>query len=189
MSDPGLGIYKINGVKNLLKVLEDGAGNEVSANTVMEFRDSLLPIQRVRDSYEAIARNINMDEVPKEYGTEDMWEKLLIDLRNMNFQTNKLFREYGFTDFQDADFYGLLYGEEYISWLFYIYLVMNAKTYEGKYLGICFKKQHRTFRFQERNTMCILLPFLIQTLSIRNFIKNGKDCYHIIRSRNSSLCK
>ena len=111
-SDPGLGIYKINGVKNLLKVLEGGANNEVSANTIMEFRDSLLPIQRVRDSYEAIAKNINMDEVPKEYGTEDMWEKLLTDLRNMNFQTNKLFEEYGFTDFQDADFYGLLYGEE-----------------------------------------------------------------------------
>ena len=27
LSDPGLGIYKINGVKNLLKVLEDGANN------------------------------------------------------------------------------------------------------------------------------------------------------------------
>lgn len=71
-SDPGLGIYKINGVKNLLKVLESGADNEISVNTVMKFKDSLLPIQLVRNSYEAISKNLNMDEVPKEYGTESM---------------------------------------------------------------------------------------------------------------------
>ena len=35
-SNPGLGIYKINGVKNILKTLEDGANNEIFANTVME---------------------------------------------------------------------------------------------------------------------------------------------------------
>lgn len=172
-SDPGLGIYKINGVKNLLKVLEDGAGNEVSANTVMEFRDSLLPIQRVRDSYEAIARNINMDEVPKEYGTEDMWEKLLIDLRNMNFQTNKLFKEYGFTDFQDADFYGLLYGEEYNSWLFYIYLVMNAKTYEGKYLGYVLKNSTGLSDFK-RGILCAIIAVSHTNAEYQEFYKERK---------------
>ena len=38
-----------------------------------------------------------MDEVPKEYGTESMWEKMLTDLRNKNFKTDMLFKEYGFT--------------------------------------------------------------------------------------------
>lgn len=155
-SDPGLGIYKINGVKNLLKVLEDGATNEILANTVMEFRDSLLPIQLVRDSYEAIAKNISMDEVPKEYGTEDMWGKFLTDLQDKNFKMDKLFEEYGFADFQDADFYGLLYGDEYNNWLFYIYLVMNAKAYEGKYLGYVLKNSKGLSSFKREILYAII---------------------------------
>ena len=134
-SDPGLGIYNINGIKNVLKVLEDGKSGEIAANTVMKFNNSLLPIQRVRDSYEAISQNINMDVVPKECGTEEMWEKMLLDLREWKFNTDKLFEEYGLTDFQDADFYGLLYRDEYKSWLFYISLVIRAKLYDRKYLG------------------------------------------------------
>lgn len=172
-SDPGLGIYKINGVKNLLKVLEGGADNEVSANTVIEFRDSLLPIQRVRDSYEAIAKNINMDEVPKACGTEDMWEKLLTDLRNMNFQINKLFEEYGFTDFQDADFYSLLYGEEYNSWLFYIYLLMNAKAYEGKYLGYVLKNNTGLSGFK-RGILCAIIAVSRINAEYQEFYKERK---------------
>lgn len=138
-SNPELGIYGINGIKNVLKFLEDGASGEISANTIMEFKNSILPIQYVRDSYEAISKNINMDAVPKEYGTEEMWKRMFIDLRKQNFKTKKLFKEYGFIDFQDTDFYSILYDNEYKSWLFYIYLILNAKTYEGKYLGYVLK--------------------------------------------------
>lgn len=172
-SDPRLGIYKINGVKNLLKVLEDGADSEIFANTIMEFRDSLLPIQRVRDSYEAIAKNINMVEVPKAYGTEDMWEKLLIDLQNKNFQTNKLFEKYGFTDFQDADFYGLLYGDEYKSWLFYIYLVMNSKAYESKYLGYVLKNSTGLSGFK-RGILCAISAVPHTNTEYQEFYKERK---------------
>lgn len=172
-SDPGLGIYKINGVKNLLKVLEDGANNEISANTVMEFRDSLLPIQLVRDSYEAIAKNISMDEVPKEYGTEDMWGKFLTDLQDKNFKTDKLFEEYGFADFQDADFYGLLYGDEYNNWLFYIYLVMNAKAYEGKYLGYVLKNSKGLSSFK-REILCAIIAIPHTNAEYQEFYKERK---------------
>lgn len=172
-SNPELGIYKINGVKNLLKTLEEGADNEISANTIMEFGDSLLPIQCVRDSYEAIAKNINMDEVSKEYGTEDMWEKLLTDLRNKNFQINKLFEEYGYTDFQDADFYDLLYGEEYNSWLFYIYLVMNIKAYEGKYLGYVLKNSIGLSGFK-RGILCAIIALPHTNAEYQVFYKERK---------------
>lgn len=172
-SDPGLGIYKINGVKNLLKVLENGADNEISVNTVMKFKDSLLPIQLVRNSYEAISKNLNMDEVPKEYGTESMWEKMLTDLRNKNFKTDMLFKEYGFTDFQDADFYDLLYGEEYNSWLFYIYLVMNVKAYEGKYLGYVLKKSKDLDSFK-KGILCDIIGVSHTSAEYQEFYKERK---------------
>ena len=134
-SDPGLGIFKINGIKNVLKALESGVSGEISANTIMIFADSLLPLQRVKDPYEAIVKNINMDAISKECGTEEMWEKLLLEMRNCQFNTDKLFAENQFSGFQDYDLYSFLYGDAYRSWLFYIYLMMNSKTYEGKYLG------------------------------------------------------
>lgn len=134
-SDPGLGIYKINGIKNVLKVLEDGDSGEISANTIMKFKDSLLSVQRVSDSYEAIAKNINLDAIPRECGTEDMWGRMLSELCERKFKTEKFFEEYRFTDFQDADFHDLLYEDEYRSWLFYLFLMMNAKSYDGRYLG------------------------------------------------------
>lgn len=172
-SDPGLGIYKINGVKNLLKILENGADNEISVNTVMKFKDSLLPIQLVRNAYEAICKNLNMDEVPKEYGTESMWEKMLTDLRNKNFKTDMLFKEHGFTDFQDADFYGLLYGEEYNSWLFYIYLVMNVKAYEGKYLGYVLIKSKDLDSFK-KGILCDIIGVSHTNAEYQEFYKERK---------------
>lgn len=147
-SDPGLGIYKISGIKHVLKVLESGVSGEISANTVMEFKNSLLPVQRVRDSYEAISKKINMDAVPKECGTEDMWERMLSELRERKFNTDKLFEEYCFTGFQDADLYDLLYGDEYKSWLFYISLLMNSESYDGKYLGYVLKNSTGIFGFK-----------------------------------------
>lgn len=172
-SDPGLGIYKINGVKNLLKILENGADNEISVNTVMKFKDSLLPIQLVRNAYEAICKNLNMDEVPKEYGAESMWEKMLTDLRNKNFKTDMLFKEHGFTDFQDADFYGLLYGEEYNSWLFYIYLVMNVKAYEGKYLGYVLIKSKDLDSFK-KGILCDIIGVSHTNAEYQEFYKERK---------------
>jgi hypothetical protein len=134
-STPGLGIYKITGIKNVLRTLEDGAVGEICANTIIPFQDSLLAVQRVKNSYEAISRSINMDAVPKECGSEEMWERFLTELRKSNFKTEKLFDEYGFSTFQDADLYALMSRDEYKSWLFYISLMMNRKELDGSYLG------------------------------------------------------
>ena len=139
-SDPGLGIYKISGIKNVLKALEAGSSGQISANTVMEFKDSILPVQRVKDSYEAISRKINMYVVPKECGTEEMWEKLLSQLRDKKFKIDGIFSDYDFPGYQDAELYELLYRDEYKSWLFYVYLTVHAKLYDGKYLGYVLEK-------------------------------------------------
>lgn len=134
-STPGLGIYKINGIKNILRTLEDGAVGEICANTIMPFQNSLLAIQRVKDSYEAISKSIDVEDVPKECGSEVMWERFLTELRKNNFKTAKLFHEYAFSDFQDADLYDVMSGDEYKSWLFYIFLMMKKTTFDGSYIG------------------------------------------------------
>lgn len=134
-TDPKLGIYEINGFKNVLKALEDGASGEIKANTQIEFGSSLLPIQYVKDSYWAISHKIYLQPVPKECGTEEMWKEMLFDLQKVDFNIEALFEEYDFSDFQSADFYALLYDNPYKSWLFYISLVYRSKSFDGTYLG------------------------------------------------------
>lgn len=172
-SDPGLGIYKINGLKNVLRTLESGISGEISANTIMTFNDSLLPIQRVRDSYEAITKKVNMDTVPKEYGTEEMWEMLLADLRDYRFNVDKLFVNNGFLDFQDYDFYKFLYGNEYKSWLFFVFLMMNSKTYKDKYVGYALNKSTSIDSFK-RNILNAIIGISHTDSRFENFYKERK---------------
>ena len=148
-SDPELNLYEIYGIKNILKVLEGGQSGEISANTVMMFKDSLLPIHRLQSSYDAIAKKLKMDTIPKESGEEEQWEKLLSELKKYGFSARKLFENYDFLNFQDADFYSLVYGEKFKSWLFFIYLKLNVSVYEGKYLGYVLKQSSRLLEFKE----------------------------------------
>ncbi|OUQ18289.1 BREX-4 system phosphatase PglZ [Lachnoclostridium sp. An138] len=154
-SAPGLGIYELNGIKNVLKTLETGVSGAIFASTVIEFKDSILPVQRVRDSYEAISRKLNMCAIPKECGIEEMWRKLLSELRDKEFRINEIFSDYGFLEYQDAELYEFLYEEEYRSWLFYIYLRVNEKLYDGKYLGYVLGKSIgiESFKYNVKNAI------------------------------------
>lgn len=131
----GLGVYKINGIKNILHTVEDGAAGEICANTIMWFQDSLLAVQQVKDSYEAIAKIINMSGISVDCGNEAMWEKFLADLRENNYDPENVFGQYGFSNFQESELYEKISGDEYQNWLFYIYLMMHIETYDGSYLG------------------------------------------------------
>lgn len=172
-SDPGLGIYKISGIKNVLKALETGSSGQISANTVMEFKDSILPVQRVKDSYEAISRKINMYVVPKECGTEGMWEKLLSQLRDKKFKIDGIFSDYDFPGYQDAELYELLYRDEYKSWLFYVYLMVHAKLYDGKYLGYVLEKSKGIENFK-RNVMNAIIDIPHEDPRFSVFYKERK---------------
>lgn len=135
-----LKIYPINGLKEVLKILEDGTSDKTAANTAIEFPNSLLQISYLRNFYDAIVKKVNIP-IPKNYGSAEMWEKMFADLKKQKFDTVKLFNEYGFTEFQDADFYDLLYNnDEYKSWLFYISLVTNIKNYKDRYIGYVLDK-------------------------------------------------
>jgi hypothetical protein len=132
-----LGVYEITGIKNILRALEDGKTGVISANTEIRFETSLIPIQQVNNAYDAITKHVKMDSITKDYGVDSMWEELLKDLKSKGFNIKRLFSERGFDDFQYADFYTLLYGNDYDNWLFYIFLTLNFQKYSGKYLGYC----------------------------------------------------
>ena len=173
-SDPEIGIYNINGIKNILNTLETGISGQISANTVIEFNDSILPIQRVRNSYEAISKKINIDVVSKEYGTEEMWRELLSQLQEKRFNIKDVFSDYGFLEYHDADFHALLYeNNEYKCWLFYVYLMINIKSYEERYLGYVLKKSKGIESFR-RNVLNAIMDIPHKDTRYSSFYKERK---------------
>lgn len=149
---PEIGFKGVKGIKNVLRKLENGESGEISASTAMRFEDSLLPIQWVRKSYEALKKSIDLSRVPEQCGSEEMWDRLLRDLAECDFKIDSLFKKRGLAGFQDADFHDLLYKEEYESWLFYISLMLNAESSKNKYLGYVLKNSLGLANFK-RNVM------------------------------------
>jgi len=149
-SDPNLSLYQINGIKEILAKLEDGFSGAISANTVMEFKESLLPVQHVRDPFEALSKKLGVTTLKKDNGSEEMWSRLLADLRERNYEIDALMKEYGLTNIQDSDYYALLYGDEYKSWMFYLSLMLDIKSYEGKYVGYALNDSNTLSSFKHR---------------------------------------
>lgn len=147
-SDPNLGLYQINGIKGILAKLEEGFSGVICANTVMPFKDSLLPVQHVRDSFDALSKKLGATTLKRDNGSEEMWSRLLADLRQRNYEIDALMKEYGLMDIQDSDYYELLYGDEYKSWLFFISLMLNIKSYEEKYVGYVLKSSNTLSSFK-----------------------------------------
>ena len=135
LAEPELGIYELRGLKFLLRHLEEGATGLVRACTSMTFPHSLLNIKLVRHSYEAIARHLSMGGIIRDCGTEDLWNKLLAELRHNDFRMDKVWEAHGIIPFQNADLHRCLEKEEYEAWLCYIYLVSLQEEYRGHYLG------------------------------------------------------
>ena len=92
-SDPNLGLYQINGIKGILAKLEEGFSGVICANTVMPFKDSLLPVQHVRDSFEALSKKLGAITLRRDNGSEEMWSRLLADLRQRNYEIDALMKE------------------------------------------------------------------------------------------------
>lgn len=134
-SDPDLSIYDISGIRNALRHLEDGDYGGLDVNTYMTFPNSLFPIQVVNNAYEAIDKRINISgKVKKPSGKDSDWEKLLKDLRDAGYNIDKVFQNYGLTNFQYSDLHDILYGSDYKGWLFYICLLMKKKDTRGLYI-------------------------------------------------------
>ncbi|WP_329886447.1 BREX-4 system phosphatase PglZ [Pseudoramibacter faecis] len=141
-SDPALGIYENNGIKSVLRELEKGKTGEIKVNTFLSFPNALFPIQRINNAYEAIDRVVGIKSVvQKAYGTDALWTRFLDELRKIHFDKDKLFQQYGFTEFQDVEMHDIVYGDEYRGWLFYVYLLYtengsNNESYLSYVLSI-----------------------------------------------------
>ncbi len=152
-----LGVYPKNGFRHALEAMEEGEEELICINTALDFPNSLLHIQRMKDSYEAICKKIVGFSVPKEMGEEDEWENLLKDITQEG-SLNGVFQKY-FKDDILSEFYNRISGSGYRSWVYYIYLYINKESVKNKYLQFVLEISNdvNDFRYKVMNAISSIL--------------------------------
>jgi len=122
------------GVKKLLRVLEDGANGNCNVNTILEFPQSLLPVVCINTAYAAIRTTIRDFALQEHLGTEKQWDRLFQDISKRKYSLDAVFEHYGYVEGCEEDVYTNCAGFEYKNWLFFIYLKCNVENIKNEYL-------------------------------------------------------
>lgn len=139
-SSKDLAYYDGDGIQAALKYAENGEKNIISTNTSLRFEDSLLEVNILRDSYEAVRRRVVNFNIAKEKGDEDNWEQLLCELQQNN-TLDFVFSKRGF----DGDltmYYQRTHGCGFEKWLYYIYLLSVKESIPNRYLRYILESSH-----------------------------------------------
>lgn len=127
-----LGMYPKNGFKEALKMAEAGMCENICVNSALVFPDSMCPVQIISNPYEALCKKIPGFGLPKQLGTNILWEELLKDVNQSGSLVN-VFGKYNF-ELSLSDFYTRISGSEYFSWLYYLFLVQNVQDIKNEYI-------------------------------------------------------
>ncbi len=135
-----LGMYETNGFQSILKLVEDGTSDSFSVNTALEFHDSIYPIYRIANHFEAVRKKVPDNCFEKQLGTDANWEELLKEL-NQCGSIEKVYAKHGF-DVSLVDFYVRISGVSYVNWLYYIFLRANVQNLNNTYLNFVLKQSN-----------------------------------------------
>lgn len=126
-------MFEIDGIKNLLLSLEDGAKGAIEINSDILFPDALCRIREIKDSYEAIKRIITGFNIPKSCGEEHRWNYLLEQVNEYG-SLKDVFEIHNFKDASNSSFYSRIAGVSDVCWLYYLYLKLNIAAEKNPYL-------------------------------------------------------
>lgn len=127
-----LGMYEKTGFKEALRTAENGETETICANSALTFPNSAYQVQIISNPYEALCKKISGFDIPKNLGTDALWEELLKDI-NQEATLEKLFVKYEF-DLSLSDFYVRISTIEYYSWIYYLFLLQNMQNIKNKYI-------------------------------------------------------
>ena len=128
-------MFEINGLKNLLSLLEDGKNGSVEFNTDLSFPDALCRIRDIKDSYEAITRIVTGFGIPKSCGEDHHWDYLLEQVNEYG-TLKDVFEIHKFNDNSNSSFYARIAGVSDVCWLYYLYLKLAIATEKNTYLRL-----------------------------------------------------
>lgn len=145
-ASPVLEMYENNGFKKALSIAEDGEDERIFANSALDFPNSLISTQKIENPYVAICKTNRNFSIPKEVGSEEYWTQLLNELNDKR-NLSLLFEAHGFA-VTEIDFYEKICKTDYISWLYYIYLMSNVSEIKNPYLKLVVEKSNGLSEFK-----------------------------------------
>lgn len=140
----GLPVEK--GIKSLLIALENGATGNIFIKSDMSFENSLRNVYKINSAYEVIMNILPDFKIPFDCGIETMWNEFLKELSENDNSTKQIFVNHGFSlDFYQS-FYNKIAGNDYNSWLYFIFLKMQANSITNNYLQFVLQN---TLKFED----------------------------------------
>ena len=124
----------LSGFKELLRELENGQYGSIVVNTAVEFDHSMFNISEIRSTYDGVRFYSKDFDLPPSCGNDDYWAQLLRDLYESADSLDEVYEKHGLNSNLDSDLYAQIAGNDYRSWLSFIYLKYNAATVRNGYL-------------------------------------------------------
>ena len=171
------GLVSKKGFKPLLRMLEDGASNNVFASTALLFENSLFPVSSIVGPYSVIKYMIKGFDLDQKLGSNEKWERLLLDLSKSGRTMDAVFKKHNIDQSVYNDFYLSISGLEYRNWLTFLYLKANADTIQNEYLKLVIEE---TTQYEELKNN-LLLRILSISHNDSHFRKLYDDRKRIVR--------
>ena len=133
----------LSGFKKLLEELENGKCGSIIVKTIVSLDKAIFNVREINNSYEGIKFSTENFNLKRSYGSDEQWAVLLSEINHGNDSISSLFEKYGFADNLDSDFYSRISGNNYRSWLHFIYLKNSAETLANNYLRLVLEKTNR----------------------------------------------
>lgn len=133
-----LKMYPITGIAAALHIAEEGNEEKICVNTLLDFPNSLYYVQKLQNPYEAVKKVDKSFDMPKSYGTEENWTKLLVEMHQYK-SVSGVFDAHHF-DVSLDDFYQRIAGASYPNWLYYVFLFINRGKEKNSYLKYVLEK-------------------------------------------------
>lgn len=123
----------LQGMRSLLSEMENGASGMLSVNSALEFEDSLLPVRTIKDAYDGVKHMAAEFSLPRSYGSDEQWAELLQKL-TAGGSMETVFHMHGLTGNFDSEWNQYACGNDFINWLYFIFLKMTSNKLSNSYL-------------------------------------------------------
>lgn len=143
-----VGIVPQKGIKWLLRSFEDGAIENVLFSSDRIFDSSIIPVSVISGSYSALKYSVGDFPLPEQYGTDELWKNLLIELRKNSNSLSSVFENYGVYDNFEDDIQIKCSGEQFRNWIYFISLKLNSEKIQNEYLAWVVKETDSWINFK-----------------------------------------
>lgn len=131
-----VGLVTKTGVKNLLRMIEDGASGNIYASTSLVLNNALFPLSTLSGAYSVVKLLVEGFALDSELGTEEQWQRLLKDLNKCGKDIKAVFDMNGIDERIVDDLCLTVSGLEYWNWLAFLYFKLNAEQIQNSYLKL-----------------------------------------------------